>query len=128
MPSPSDKMPLNSAIRAVKTRSITPTFTDIFRPSVVPLAMASSQLPLRSTLMLAMSTTGSVWGTRILAIQSEAGAFITEAVSRWRAKKAWRSGSVPPKYPMYAARTAPARVAIPPTIRAMSSERVMLEM
>ena len=38
------KIPLNIAINATKTKSIAPTLTANFKPSVVPLAIASKKL------------------------------------------------------------------------------------
>ena len=51
------------AMNAKNTSSMAPTLAASFRPSVVPLAMASRKLlPTRSMLMSMRWSTGSVWG------------------------------------------------------------------
>ena len=55
-----------------------------------------------------------------------AGADITEAASKCLAKKSCCTGSVPPRKPIYAAKTPPAIVAIPPDIKQRSSDLVIL--
>ena len=75
------------AMNAKNTSSMAPTLAASFRPSVVPLAMASRKLlPTRSMLMSMRWSTGSVWGYSTLATTTAPGAAMTLAVSRCLAK------------------------------------------
>ena len=104
-----------------------PTFTANFTPSEVPFATASSTLaPIFSLLISILSLIFSFSGTRSFAATTAAGADITEAAKRCLANNTCSAGSSPPRNPMYAARTPPAIVAIPPVIKHIISLLVIL--
>ena len=62
----------------------------------------------------------------ILAAITAAGADRTDAASKCLAKSNCSTGSLPPKKPIYAAKTPPAMVAIPPDIKQNISDFVIL--
>ncbi len=97
-----------------------------FKPSVVPIAIASSTLdPIFSEETSTSVLIFSCCGYNILEITIAPGAAITEAASRCLANSNLAMGSSPPKNPIYAAKTPPATVAIPPIITSKISERVI---
>ena len=106
-----------------------PTFTANFTPCVVPLEIASNAFdPMLCFEISATSSNFSVSGIKILALIMAAGALSTDAVMRCLAKNNFPAASSPPKYPIYAASTPPAIVAIPPLIKHNNSLLVILEM
>ena len=111
------------AINATKTSSIPPIVVASLIPSTVPLEIASSALdPILSIETLTSLFIDSVCGYKILAITIAPGAAMTEAANKCLANSKRITGSFPPKKPIYAARTPPATVAIPPIITSKISD------
>ena len=117
---------MNIAIKATKTNNIAPTFTANFNPSVVPIAIASNMLdPIFSEETSTSALMTSVCGYNIFEITMAPGAAMTDAANKCFANNNLSTGSLPPKNPIYAARTAPATVAIPPIITKSISDLVI---
>ena len=89
------------AIKATKTNNIAATFAANFKPSVVPLAMASKIFePIFSWETFTSVLISSVCGYSILEITIAPGAAITEAANKCLANCSLKTGSFPPKNPI----------------------------
>ena len=115
------------AISAIKVINIAVTLIVSCQPTVEPFAAASRIFAssMGTTILISPRVSGSPRsGTMTLAMMNAAGADSTDA----DIKCAAMFGKYPTSIRMYAPRTPPAVFANPPTIMAMSSDRVIFSM